>query len=301
MKFALLTGANGFLGNFIYNNLVNNFIVSTLSCTTGDYIIDLGQKEPNFLEDYEIVVHAAGMAHYLPTKEYEAQKFHQVNVIGTKNLLQGLSKSALPKQFIFISSVSVYGQVSGIGFDESFPLSAIDPYGLSKINAERLVLDWCTSNNVVCTILRLPLIIGDNPPGNLGAMLKGIKKGYYFNISGGFAKKSMVLAEDVAKAIPVVAAIGGIYNLTDGYHPSFSEISNHISFQIGKGQPINIPMWLAQIAAKFGDLLGKKAPLNTDKLKKITSDLTFDDTKARNTFGWNPTLVLDSFTLTSNE
>jgi nucleoside-diphosphate-sugar epimerase len=105
----------------------------------------------------------------------------------------------------------------------------------------------------------------------------------------------VVLAEDVARFIVKVAEIGGIYNLTDGYHPSFAELSSHISIQLGKGKPMNMPFGLAMIVAKFGDLLGSKAPLNTNKLKKITSDLTFDDSKAREAFGWNPTRVLDGF------
>jgi hypothetical protein len=56
-------------------------------------------------------------------------------------------------------------------------------------------------------------------------------------------------------------------------------------------------MWLARIIANFGDLLGSKAPLNTDKLKKITTDLTFDDSKAREAFGWDSTSVLEGFKL----
>jgi nucleoside-diphosphate-sugar epimerase len=128
-------------------------------------------------------------------------------------------------------------------------------------------------------------------------MVRGIKKGYYFNIAGGKAKKSMVLAFDVAKTILKVAKIGGIYNLTDGYHPSIEEFSNYISFQLGNDKPRNIPFWFASIVSKFGDLFGSKAPLNTRKLKKITADLTFNDNKARETFGWNPTLVLEGFKL----
>ena len=201
----------------------------------------------------------------------------------------------MPKSFIFISSVSVYGRETGNNIDEDAPLLAKDPYGLSKIQAENFVLGWCKQHNVVCTILRLPLLVGANPPGNLGAMINGIRNGYYFNIAGGKAKKSMVLADDVAKSIIKVAEIGGIYNLTDGYHPSFSEISNNFSFQLGKKKPNSLPMWLANLIAKFGDIIGNKAPLNTHKLKKITSDLTFDDSKARMAFGWNPSPVVDFF------
>lgn len=293
MKLALLTGSNGFLGKYIHNTLKNYYVVSTLSRNTGDYQIYLEQQVPIFFEKFDFVVHAAGKAHSIPKTEFEKQEFYRTNIIGTQNLLEGLNKTSIPKYFVFISTVSVYGQEVGCNIDENNDLAAVDPYGLSKIAAEQLVSDWCNSNGVVCTILRLPLVVGSNPPGNLGALIKGLQKGYYFNIAGGKARKSMVLAEDIANAIINVAEIGGIYNLTDGYHPSFLEISNYISLQLGKKKPMNIPLWLAKIIAIFGNLFGNNAPLNSYKLNKIISDLTFDDNKARKSFGWNPTSVLN--------
>jgi nucleoside-diphosphate-sugar epimerase len=292
----LLTGGTGFLGFFISKAISENNILVTLSRNIGQYSISIDQKVPLFSEKFDLVIHAAGKAHSVPKSSLEKQAFFDVNFKGTQNLLQGLEESkSFPRAFIFISTVAVYGIENGINISEDAPILTKDPYGLSKIQAEQLVLDWCKKHNVICTILRLPLLAGQNPPGNLGAMIKGIKIGYYFNIAGGKAKKSIVLAEDVAKSILNVAEIGGIYNLTDGYHPSFSELSNHISIQFGKGKPMNMPMWLARIIAKFGDLFGSKAPLNTNKLKKINSDLTFDDSKAREAFGWNPTPVLEGF------
>ena len=291
----LLTGVNGFLGKIISHQICKTHRIFGLSRTGGSYNVFLENEIPDFNAQFDLVIHAAGKAHSIPKAESEKKKFFQVNVVGTQNLLEGLRKSGLPKYFVFISSVSVYGKAKGNFINENNSLDALDPYGASKIEAERIVSEWCSSNNVICTILRLPLIIGSNPPGNLGSMILGIQKEYYFNIAGGEAKKSMVLAEDIASAILKVMEIGGIYNLTDGYHPSFAELSNHISIQLGKNKPINMPMWLAQIAAKFGDLLGNIAPLNTNKLNKITSDLTFDDTKAKQIFGWNPKPVLEGF------
>lgn len=294
-KQVLLTGASGFLGNSIINSIspiVDVFTLGRLNCF---FNYDLSHSIP-LLPDLNIVIHAAGKAHSVPKSSIEKQAFFDVNFKGTQNLLQGLEESqSLPQAFIFISTVAVYGKENGINTSEDAPLLAQDPYGLSKIQAEQIVLDWCKKRNVICTILRLPLLVGPNAPGNLGAMIKGIKGGYYFNIAGGSAKKSMVLAKDVAKSILKVAEIGGIYNLTDGYHPSFAEISNHISIQLGKGKSMHMPMWFASIIAIFGDLFSNKAPLNTNKLKKITSDLTFDDSKAREAFGWNPTPVLEGF------
>jgi nucleoside-diphosphate-sugar epimerase len=289
----LITGTTGFLGKELVNQLYSSSIFK-LNRKVGDFHYDLSNSIPSFQNSFDLVLHNAGKAHIVPNVNEEKEEFFKVNVVGTKNLLNGLETS-VPKQFVFISSVAVYGLSHGVLINEDFPLLAKDPYGLSKIQAEQLVLDWCKKNNVVCTILRLPLLVGQNPPGNLGAMIRGIDKGYYFNIVGGKAKKSMVLAEDVAKAILKVSSIGGIYNLTDGYHPTFSEISNCISSQLGKGKPLNMPLWLAKIFAKFGDFLGSKAPLNTNKLNKITSDLTFDDSKAKEAFGWSPTRVIDGF------
>jgi nucleoside-diphosphate-sugar epimerase len=289
----LITGANGFLGKSIVKELRDNHKISSLSRSCGDYQVSLETDVPNFKHKFDLVVHAAGKAHSVPKTESERRQFYNVNVTGTENLLKGLERLGVPEQFVFISSVSVYGQEFGIEINEEHQLEAKDAYGLSKVEAEVLVTEWCKQNNVVCTILRLPLLVGKNPPGNLGAMLRAIEKGYYFNIGGGKARKSMVLAEDVAVFIPRVASIGGVYNLTDGVHPNFRELSTVLSKNKNKKTPFNLPLFIVKLMGYAGDLLGNKAPVNSIKIKKITSDLTFDDTKARETLSWKPKGVLE--------
>ena len=292
----LITGANGFLGKIIYQKLRPIFDVTTLARRDSDYCVDLSSDQNiNFTEKFALVIHLAGRAHFISKTSMVQDSFFNINVKGTRNLLESLKSSGIPKQFLFVSSVSVYGLNKGVLINENADLKAVGPYGKSKIEAEAIVQKWCNENNVICTILRLPLIVGPNPPGNLGSMIKGVKNGYYFNIAGGNAKKSMVLASDVAKYLLKASEIGGIYNLTDGYHPSFFELSENISHQLGKSVPKNLPLWLAKGLARSLDLFGDKAPLNSDKLYKITSDLTFDDSKAREAFGWDPTPVLEGF------
>jgi nucleoside-diphosphate-sugar epimerase len=292
----LLTGHNGFLGRVLYQYFENlNCETKTLSKSSGDYKVKLDETIPEFNENFELVIHAAGLAHIELTNSIDDNIFNKVNVNGTLNLLKGLESSGKPKSFVFISSVSVYGQTQGSGISEYSELNASDPYGKSKIKAEKLVLDWCKMNNVVCTILRLPLLAGANPPGNLGEMIKGIKKGYYFNIARGRVQKSMVLASDVVQYVLKISEIGGIYNLTDGYHPTFNELSRIISFQLGRKFVPNLPLFFAKILAKIGDFIGNKFPINSNKLSKIMSPLTFDDSKARKAFAWNPSPVLEGF------
>jgi nucleoside-diphosphate-sugar epimerase len=291
MKF-LLTGASGFLGKIITQVLGKDNVV-TVSRNSADVNADLATETP-VLPRTDVVVHAAGQAHVVPITEAEKQKFFDVNVTGTVHLLKALEQAGLPRNFIFISTIAVYGKEKGSLVAETEPLAAMDPYGKSKIEAEEIITGWCNSNHVTCTILRLPLIAGSQPKGNLLSMIKGIQKGVYFNIAGGKAKRSMVMAADVAAFIASVPA-AGIYNLTDGYHPSFAELSASIAQQLKKRKPLNLPRALAVMVGWAGDIVGSRFPVNSYKLKKMVSDLTFSDAKAREKAGWNPTHVLDHF------
>lgn len=293
----LLTGSSGFLGKQIFHYLETDNLIDTLSRNSGAFKIDLAVQIPSLKSPYELVIHTAGKAHSVPKNGYDDKEFYDSIVEGTKNLLLALDRSGPPKSIVFISSVAVYGLHKGLLITEDYPLCAKDPYGKSKIIAEKLICDWSEKNNVKCSILRLPLVAGSNPPGNLRSMIHGIKHGYYFDIDKGKAKKSIVLGSDVAKLIPLAANYGGIYNLTDGYHPSLAELSELVARQLGKQKPKSLPLSLAIMMARFGDMFGSKFPLNSSKVLKLTSDLTFDDSKARDLLGWNPTAVLDEFTI----
>lgn len=290
----LLTGANGFIGNSIkeflsrYNNL--KILGRSNNC---DYKYDITIAIQDFGERFDVVIHNAGKAHSVPRSFSESELFFKVNYHGTVNLLEALEINP-PQNFIYISTVAVYGLTKGINITEESPLLATDPYGKSKLLAENTVAEWCNRNNVKCTILRLPLVVGKNAPGNLGAMLQGIKKGYYFNIGDGAARKSMILSTDIPKVIEKAIGVEGVYNLSDGYHPSFKEISTLIGNSLGRNVH-TMPTALAKVAAKFGDIVGNRFPLNSYKLKKLTEDLTFDNTKARLAFNWEPTPVLEGF------
>ena len=289
----LLTGSTGFLGKYIYKSLFKNNKIDTLSRNESTYNIDLSQQIPDFKESFNMVIHVAGKAHDHSKKALTNNSFYKVNVLGLKNLMSGLKKTNIPSKFVFISSVSVYGLSKGTNISESFELLAKDDYGLSKIEGEKIVKTWCKKNNVKYLILRLPLLVGKNPPGNLGAMIKAIKNGFYFNINRGKARKSMVLADDVSKIILKASEIGGTFNLTDGNHPNFNQLSYSIAKQLNKKYIFNMPIFIAQLISKIGDIMGLNF-FNSSKLNKIISDLTFDDLKARKTLDWKPNSVIEN-------
>ena len=133
--------------------------------------------------------------------------------------------------------------------------------------------------------------------GNLGSMIHGIRSGKYLSIAGGRARKSILMVQDIAKLVPLLAEKGGIYNVCDSYHPSFRELEAVICKQLNKRIPFSIPYWVAKCMALVGDCLGKRAPINSLKLKKITESLTFSNKKAMRELGWKPTNVLENFNI----
>ena len=93
-----------------------------------------------------------------------------------------LEKSGIPKAFIFISTVAVYGCEFGNDITEEHPLNGMTPYAESKKKAELYLKVWCRELNVVLSIIRPSLIVGPNPPGTLGYMIKGIRTRRYLSI-----------------------------------------------------------------------------------------------------------------------
>lgn len=276
--------------------IIKGYGVTTLGIDKSeDYRIDLGNAIPILNERFKVVIHVAGLAHAYPKTKMENEQFDIVNYQGTINLCKSLERTCLPKSFIYISSVAVYGLEEGKNINESYPLLGTTPYARSKIKAEIFLKDWCQRHNIVCGILRPALIAGPDPPGNLGAMINGISKGTYLRIGKGSARRSMVLAEDVAGVIPKLMITGGTFNMCDNYHPSFIELERILAKQVHKNDPVSIPVIIAKLLAILGDLMGNKSIITTKKLKKITSTLTFSNDLAKSVLGYQPRDVLGNF------
>ena len=293
MKY-LLTGGSGFLGKYLVKSLAaKGELIQLGRSSQADIYVDFSGEVPA-LPQTDMVIHAAGIAHFIPKTVEEKALFHTVNVLGTEKLLNRLSENNnKPKTFVFISSVSVYGRDVGDLITEESPLLGTSPYAVSKIQAEQKILEWGKRVGVATVILRLPLLVGENAPGNLGAMQKAIRAGYYFRVGKGDSRKSMVLAADVAALVPTLFK-GGIFNLTDGVDPKISELDFAMAAKLNKTVKV-IPEPLIKPLAKLGDKISM-FPINTYRLEKLIGQLTFDCSKAKDELNWSATPVLDWFT-----
>lgn len=259
----LLTGHSGYLGSYLRNSYNSNKLFKLGRSSDSNIICDLSREVPNIssIENINCVIHAAGKAHSIPRNELQRNEFFIVNERGTANLLAGLESSgSIPKQFVFISTVAVYGEMT--------------PYAESKLNAENLVLGWCKKVGCNALILRLPLIFGFGAPGNLGAMERAIKKGYYFGVGSGLAKRSVVFIEDIIDLIEgLTGDESGIHNIVSK-DMSYLEVESIFAERYNK-KIRRVPSSLVRRLAKIGDQI-PFFPINSYRLEKLETSLTFE-------------------------
>ena len=160
----LLTGSNGYLGSTFLNQYKNKYSFEKFS------LLNQKLKDINF-DSIDIILHCAALVHQKVEHSYE--KYHEINVDYPIKLAK-LAKQNGVKQFIFISTIAVYGEDIQ-KLDENTTSNPITPYGKSKLEAENQLLEL-NDDNFVVSIIRPPMIYGKNAPGNIDSLVKLVKK-----------------------------------------------------------------------------------------------------------------------------
>lgn len=166
-KSILLTGASGFVGKHYLQHFGDKQNIITVSLRrTAVEDIDFG--------GVDAVVHLAGKAHQ--TKKIPSEIYFDINRDLTLRLAQK-AKSEGVNQFVFISTVKVYGdyQDQDIKINEKSPCSPSDPYGKSKLEAEEALKEM-ESEGFLVTIIRPPLVYGKGVKGNLDRLIRLVEK-----------------------------------------------------------------------------------------------------------------------------
>lgn len=158
MKCILITGANSYVGTNVerwLNREPEKYHVDTIDMIDGSW------REKDFA-GYDVVFHVAGIAHVKETRR-NRDLFFKVNRDLAIEVAE-VSKEAGVSQFIFLSSMSVYGLDTGIITRETVPKPK-SSYGKSKLQAEDKIRKL-ESENFKIAILRPPIIYGKGCKGN---------------------------------------------------------------------------------------------------------------------------------------
>ena len=284
VKSILLTGHTGFLGSVIYKSLVKEFVVYTLGRSEdSDYRVDFlnwdGRLE--LKHSIDAIVHVAGLAH---GKSNSDSAMTKVNLESTKYLTDIADKCQI-SAFVFISSTAIYGREYGLEIREDEKLQLRTNFAQTKFQSENSILDRGNAKDSL--IIRLPLVIGPNPIGNLGKLLASIQSSKHIFLKGNKARKSVVFASDVATFISNWLKYdekkSGVVNLTSGKAPTFNWIENTIRQYTGSKFFFAFPVGLLWKTIVF---LKHRIGISIPIFGKIFYPLTFSDQLARDEFNY---------------
>lgn len=282
----LVTGATGFIGSAFVKKLFNSGKqvriltrdkeklkkLRGVKVVQGDILNPASLKKA--LRDVDIVVHLAGLVSYSKPRS----ELFRVNVEGTRNLLEACSDCDL-KRFIFSSSVSVLGPTPiDEKVDEDSPYNPINPYGQSKMHAEKDIMQA----DFPSIILRMAPIYGSGSPSwkkNLGLLEKG------FPIPDVESKTHIVHISDVVQAFLLSLEKGsGIYLIADKKPIKFLRLAEMLMENLEK-KPKILPEWLIHLAARLAGM--------RPYLKVLTMNRNYDISKARKELGYEPKANLE--------
>jgi UDP-glucose 4-epimerase len=224
MNKILLTGSNGYLGSSFLNLYKNKYLFEKFS------LLNQKLEDINF-DSIDIVLHCAALVHQKVEHSYE--KYHEINVNYPLKFAK-LAKQNGVKQFVFISTIAIYGEDKE-KIDENTPYEPITPYGKSKLEAEKKLLEL-NDDNFVVSIIRPPMIYGKNAPGNIDSLIKLVKKLSIIPLGKIENKRSFISIQNLCYIINeiIIQQKSGIFLASDDEPLSTSKLIELIAKNLDK-------------------------------------------------------------------
>lgn len=320
---ALVTGGTGLLGSYLVERLLEQgHQVRALARPTSDIShlkttgaeIVFGNVEdydslPPAVEGVDVVFHTA--AKIMPGWG-SWQEFEATNVKGTENILQTSAKAGVSR-FIYISSGSIYGEAAqgNTPADESTPCEVafkpIDYYDYSKMQAEKVALDYHKQGKLPVTVVRPGMIYGPRDRLLTDRFFRWVNMPIVVWPGKANPRTALVFASDVAECAILAAtsdrAVGQVYNIAPPYASGFREFAAALARALGKSErQWSIPLVTVYAAATLMEAWARlrraKEPpfLTRSDIRFFEKGMFVDGSKAKRELGWEPKVSLEEGT-----
>ncbi|WDT68095.1 NAD-dependent epimerase/dehydratase family protein [Cloacibacterium sp. TD35] len=272
-----ITGASGFVGKNLSSFLENKECQIESLSLRNSWTLD---------SSADAIIHLAGKAH--DTKNISIEKeYFEVNTELTKKLFENFLNSSVKDFFYFSSVKATADSVEGF-LDENHASDPKTPYGKSKLEAEKFLLNKELPKNKRLFIIRPCMIHGPGNKGNLNLLYKFVQKGIPYPLAAFENKRSFLSIDNLNFLILEMLSnknVGsGIYNFADDEVLSTNELVKLIANTSGKKEKLwKISSKLISATAKMGDVM--KLPLNSERLKKLTENYWVSNQKIKNALG----------------
>lgn len=296
----LVTGANGFVGGALVVRLMqegHETIAAVRSNPQSDQTL-VGEIGPQTdwsqaLSGCHVVVHTAARVHHLRENAADpVEEYRRVNVAGTLALARQAA-SASVQRFVFLSSIKVNGESTEVG--QPFTADDVpvpkDPYGISKQEAEHLLLQIAAETGMEVVIIRPPLIYGPGVKANFESMMRWLVRGVPLPLGAVRSNRRSLVSLDnlvdlLVTCIDHPAAVNETFLVSDGVDLSTADLLRRVGNAIGRpARLLPVPPVLLRAAAM---LLGKG-----DMVQRLLGDLQVDISHTCKTLGWKPPISVD--------
>jgi GlcNAc-P-P-Und epimerase len=292
----LVTGGSGFIGSHICAQLESASVPYTIldlhappvTLTPSRFVMgDVRNPRAvaNALQGCASVLHLAAAHH---DSGIAHGTYFDVNVGATRILLEAMRTNGI-RRICFFSSAAVYGE-SSTSRSETSETKPTTPYGESKLEAERLLLDAAQLGEVDALIIRPTVTFGANNFANMFSLIRQIESGLYLHVGASRNKKSLSYVENIVQFVPWAWARhpGGadIFNWVESPDLSSGEIADWIARCLGRSIPAyRLPLGLALALATpielLSRLIGRHSPISRARIRKLVVDQTrFSSSKA---------------------
>jgi nucleoside-diphosphate-sugar epimerase len=298
----LVTGATGFVGKCLTERLcadggrvtaavrtpTDSLPGTARTVAVGDIAQNTDWQEA--LAGIDVVVHLAARVHVLKDNATDSlEDFRRTNVAGTKRLAEQAAEAGV-RRFIFLSSVKVNGEGADSPYSEFDPPAPLDPYSVSKQEAEEALRCIAAESTMEISIIRPPLVYGPGVGANFLRLCHLVRRGIPLPIAGINNLRSMIYVENLADIITVCIAhpnaAGKTYLVSDGEDVSSPDLIRRVSAALKR--PARLLSFPASLLLLSGRLFGMSSEVG-----RLVGSLQVNSSKVRNELGWKPPFTME--------
>ena len=242
------------------------------------------------LEGIDTVVHLAARVHAMDGGSADPIiDYRKINVAGTKRLAQ-IAHSKNVRRFVYVSSIKVNGEGRVDPYTETDQPAPVDPYGISKFEAEKELHSIADKTGLEVVIVRPALVYGPEVKANFLKLIKLINRGIPFPFAGVKNHRSMIFLGNLVDAIFRCTihpeAAGQTFLLSDGKDISTPELIQKISFALGKPSRLfTAPPEILRLLAK---MTGRSKTVS-----RLLDSLIVDSSKICTELDWKPPFSME--------
>ncbi|MBM3106672.1 SDR family oxidoreductase [Pseudomonas sp. V1] len=300
----LLTGANGFVGSGVLRHAANRQDLQWVAAVrrSGKVVgcertclVESLSDSTNWgeaLADVDVVIHAAARVHVMNEKVSDPlAEFRRTNVEGTLELARQSAQAGV-RRFVFISSIKVNGEATPTGqpYHADDVPNPVDPYGVSKREAEDALRELARATGMEVVIIRPVLVYGPGVKANFLSMMRWLSAGIPLPLGSIHNCRSLVYIGNLADLILTCAEHPAAANQTflgsDGEDLSTTQLLRRLGGALQKpARLLPLPSAFLRLAAS---MIGRRAVA-----QRLCGSLQVDISKNAQLLGWTPVFQVD--------